>query len=147
MVLDNCRNVDEALALMSQYNIKGAMPGADYHLMVADSSGKSRLVEWTETEMIVHDIDHATNHWVSKEDGFFPNGCNRDDMLIAGLNRFRAGGMTQAQAESLMGLVVQDPENNNNDGKTQYSCVYNLTKKTLRVFSFGDMTRSWDFSL
>ena len=42
MVLDNCSNVDEALALMSQYNIKGAMPGADYHLMVADRSGKSR---------------------------------------------------------------------------------------------------------
>ena len=147
MVLDNCSNVDEALALMSQYNIKGAMPGADYHLMVADRSGKSRLVEWTETEMIVHDIDHATNHWVSKFDGFFPNGCNRDDMITAGLNRFRAGGMTMEQAESLMSLVVQDPENNNNDGKTQYSCIYNLTKNTLRIFSFGDMTKSWDFSL
>ena len=147
MVLDNCSNVDEALALMSQYNIKGAMPGADYHLMVADRSGKSRLVEWTETEMIVHDIDHATNHWVSKFDGFFPSGCNRDDMITAGLNRFRAGGMTMEQAESLMSLVVQDPENNNNDGKTQYSCIYNLTKNTLRIFSFGDMTKSWDFSL
>ena len=55
--------------------------------------------------------------------------------------------MTMEQAESLMGLVVQDPENNNNDGKTQYSCIYNLTKNTLRIFSFGDMTRSWDFSL
>ena len=147
MVLDNCSNVDEALALMSQYNIKGAMPGADYHLMVADASGKSRLVEWTVDEMIIHDTDHATNHWLSKKDGFFPDGCRRDDMIVAGLNRYRAGGMSEAQVESLMNLVVQDPANNNDDGKTQYSCIYNLTKKTLKIFSFGDMTRSWDFSL
>lgn len=147
MILDNCRNVDEALAVMSQYNIKGAMPGADYHLMLADASGKSRLVEWTEDEMIVHDIDHATNHWVSKADGFFPDGCERDKMIVAGLNRYRKGGMSEAQAESLMNLVVQDPDNNNDDGKTQYSCIYNLTKKTMKIFSYGDMTKSWDFSL
>lgn len=147
MVLDNCANVDEAIALMRQYNIKGAMPGADYHLMVADSSGKSRLVEWTENEMFVHDIDHATNHWVSKADGFFPEGCDRDAAIVAGMNRFRKGGMSQAQVEALMRLVIQDPDNNNDDGKTQYSCIYNLTKKTLKIFSYGNMDESWEYAL
>ena len=146
MVLDNCANVDEAVALISSHNVVSAMAGADYHIMVADKSGKSRLIEWLGNEIHIHDINHATNHFVSKDDPFFPF-CNRDNTIEAGLRRFEKGGMSEAQAKSLLELVVQDPANNNGDGKTQYSCIYNLNQKTLKIFAFGDMTVSYDYSL
>lgn len=55
--------------------------------------------------------------------------------------------MREDYAERLLGLVVQDPENGMDQGKTQYSCIYNLNKKTLKIFSFGDMSRSWEYEL
>ena len=63
------------------------------------------------------------------------------------MNRFRKGGMSQAQVEALMRLVIQDPDNNNDDGKTHYSCIYNLTKKTLKIFSYGNMDEGWEYKM
>ncbi|MBR5341824.1 MAG: hypothetical protein IK151_07870 [Erysipelotrichaceae bacterium] len=147
IVLDNCSNVDEATAFIANANIKAAMPGADYHLMIADSSGKSRLIEWQGDQMYATDINHATNHYVSKEDLFFKNGCGRDEVLKAGLFRTAKAGMREDFVENLLRLVVQDPENGTDQGKTLYTCIYNLNKKTLKVFSFGDMDKSWDYKL
>ena len=147
MVLDSCATVEEAVGLFSKVNVKGAMPGADYHIMIADASGKSRLIEWLGDEMTVTDITHVTNHYVAKDDPFFPDGCGRDEVLKAGLFRTRKNGMREDFAENLIHLVVQDPTNGADRGKTQYTCIYNLTKKTMKVFSFGDMSRFWQYSL
>ncbi|MBR2827599.1 MAG: hypothetical protein IKE78_08900 [Erysipelotrichaceae bacterium] len=146
MMLDNCGSVEEALAMASGFNVIGAMPGADYHVMVADSSGKSRLIEWIDNKMVTTDINHATNHYVAKEDPFYKVACGRDECLKAGVYRGRKG-MREDYAERLLGLVVQDPENGMDQGKTQYSCIYNLNKKTLKIFSFGDMSKSWEYEL
>ena len=147
MALDNCATVEEALGLFSSVNVKGAMPGADYHIMVADSTGKSCLIEWLGDEMVTTDINHATNHYVAKKDMFFPDGCGRDEVLKAGLFRTRKNGMREDFVENLMKLVIQDPTNGADRGKTQYSCIYNLTKKTMRIYYFGDTSKYWDYSL
>ena len=123
------------------------MPGADYHIMVADKSGKSLLIEWLGDQMVATDIAHATNHYVAREDKFFPDGCGRDEMLKAGLFRTRKKGMREDFVVNLMKLVIQDPTNGADRGKTQYSCIYNLTKKTMRIYSFGDMSKYWDYKL
>jgi hypothetical protein len=114
--------------------------------MVADTSGKSRLIEWIDNKMVTTDINHATNHYVAKEDPFYKVACGRDECLKAGVYRGR-NGMREDYAERLLGLVVQDPENGMDQGKTQYSCIYNLNRKTLKIFSFGDMSRSWEYEL
>lgn len=147
LVLDNCASVEEAVSFMSGFNVRAAMPGNDYHIMVADRYGNSKLIEWWDNDMKVIDINHATNHYVSKEDPFFRQGCGRDECLRAGLFRTRKAGMREDFAENLLRLVVQDPENRTDRGKTQYSCIYNLNQKTLKIFSFGDMNRSWDYAL
>ncbi len=148
MALDSCASVEEAVALFGSVNVKGAMPGADYHIMVADTTGKSRLIEWVGDEMMVTDINHATNHYVAKEDLFYKNGpCGRDEVLKAGLYRTRKNGMREDFAENLMKLVVQDPTNGADTGKTQYSCIYNLNRRTMKIFAWGDMSRSWEYKL
>ena len=148
MALDSCASVEEAVALFGSVNVKGAMPGEDYHIMVADTTGKSRLIEWVGDEMMVTDINHATNHYVAKEDLFYKNGpCGRDEVLKAGLYRTRKNGMREDFAENLMKLVVQDPTNGADTGKTQYSCIYNLNRRTMKIFAWGDMSRSWEYKL
>jgi len=147
IALDNCASVDEAIAYFDSINLRAAMPGADYHIMIADTSGKSALLEWDDGVMKVSDIDHATNHYVCKDDPFFKDGCGRDECLKAGLFRTRKAGMREDFAANLLGLVVQDPSNKTDNGKTQYSCIYNLNKKTLRIYSFGDMSKYWDYKL
>ena len=147
LVLDNCANVDEALQFMDNCNVKGVMPGADYHIMAADKTGKSRLVEWIDGEMIATDINHATNHYVAKQDHFFPLGCGRDEIIKAALFRTAKAGMRQDFVENLLKLVIQDPSNKTDSGKTQYTCIYNLNKKTVKIFSYGDMSKSYEYEL
>ena len=147
IALDNCASVDEALAYFDSVNLRAAMPGADYHIMLADQSGRSVLLEWDEGVMKVSETNHATNHYVCKDDPFFPEGCGRDEVLKAGLFRTRKAGMREDYAENLLRLVVQDPSNGTDRGKTQYSCIYNLNRGTLKIFSFGDMSKSWEYSL
>lgn len=147
MALDNCGSVDEVIGLFNSYNVRGAMPGADYHIMAADKSGASVLIEWIDGKPVVTKTDHATNHYVGKEDPFFKDGCGRDECLKAGLFRTRKAGMREDFAENLLKLVVQDPSNKTDSGKTQYSCIYNLNKQTMKIFSFGDMSTSWDYKL
>lgn len=146
LMLDNCANVNEAIGFMNNINVKSAMPGADYHILVADKEGNSRLLEWQGDEMKVVDINHATNYFVSRDD-HFGLGQDRDDVILAAFERTKKGGMREDFAKLTLNMVAQDPTNGNDKGKTQYSCIYNLTKKTLRVFSFGDFSKSWDFTL
>lgn len=146
LMLDNCANAEEAVALAGLFNIKAPMPGADFHIVVADSLGNCRLLEWIGDEMKVIETNHITNFRVSCEDEQV-EPCPRDAILKAGLYRTRKAGMREDFAENLMKLVVQDPTNGTDRGKTQYSCIYNLNKGTLKIFSWGDFSRSWDFVL
>ncbi len=143
-MLDNCADVKEAVALASSVNIKGAMPGADYHLFVADRSGDARIIEWIDGEMAVTAIDHATNHYVGKHDPF-GDVCGRDELIKAGLIRSAKAGMSRDFLMNLLGLVMQDPENGIDYSKTQYTCVYDLMDGGLRVFSFGNLDESWKY--
>ena len=52
-VLNECRTVDEAVALTMQYNIRSSGCTLDVHAMVADASGNSIVLEPAEGEMKV----------------------------------------------------------------------------------------------
>lgn len=143
MILDNCATVEEGIAFADRFNIRCVTPGADYHIMIVDKSGKSKLLEWVDNRMNVVDINHATNYRVTTDDGFH-GFCNRDNCLKAGLTRFR-NGMREDYAVDLLKLVHQDYTNGADRGKTQYSCVYNLEQQTLKIFSFGDFSKSWNY--
>ena len=146
LILDNCANVQEAVAFADQFNVASAMPGSDNHILIADKEGNSRLLEWVDNKMNVIDINHATNYRVSADD-IFHGRCPRDECIKAGLFRTEKGGMREDFAENLMKLIVQDPTNGNDTGKTQYSCIYNLNKLHLKIFSYGKFDKSWEFDL
>lgn len=145
-ILDNCATIEEAIALADLYNISGATPGCAYHIMIVDSLGNSKLLEWVNDRMNVVDIDHVTNHYVTKDDGYH-GICKRDECIKAGLFRTKNGGMREDYAESLLKLISQDASTNNDIGKTQYSCIYNTKTKDLRVYAFGYFKKYYDFNL
>ena len=145
-ILDKCATTEEAVAFAGMCNVMGTMPGADYHIFVADKSGDARVLEWVGDDMTVTKIDHVTNHYVSKHDPF-GDECGRDECIKAGLFRTAKAGMREDFLMNLLGLIIQDPTNGTDNGKTQYTCIYNLTKGTLKIFSYGDLSRSWDYSI
>lgn len=150
MMLDSCSCVEEAVALADMFNVYTVGPGQDYHIMVADSSGKARLLEWVDNKMNVVDTCHATNYRRSTYDQHFGE-CGRDALIKAFFLRCTKDGKFTGMREdlimSLMNLIRQDPDNGHDIGITQYSCIYDLDHLNLKVYSFGDFSTSWDFEL
>lgn len=146
MMLDNCKTVEEAIGLADNFNITSTGPGSGYHIMVVDKNGASKLLEWVDNKLNIIDINHATNHYVSKDDGFH-GICGRDETIKAALLRTSKGGMREDYAKHIMAFIAQDPNNGNDRGKTQYSCIYNTNKLSLEIYSFGDFSKSWTYNL
>ena len=150
MMLDSCSCVEEAVGLADMFNVATAGPGQDYHILVADSTGKARLLEWVDNKMNVIDTNHATNYRRSADD-LFHGVCPRDELIKAFFRRCEKDdeftGMREDLILSLMDLITQDPDNGHDAGVTQYSSIYDLDHLNLRVYSFRDFSRSWYFTL
>ncbi|MDO5138702.1 MAG: carcinine hydrolase/isopenicillin-N N-acyltransferase family protein [Oscillospiraceae bacterium] len=145
MILDNCANVDEAVALTMKYNMKATMVGSDYHIMIGDANGRSVVIEWVGDETRVLETNRCTNYHLSYEDGY--RGTDRRyECLEAGLDRFY-NEVREDYGITLLALVKQDPTNGYDRSMTLTTSVYNTIKKTLRVFVMGDFSKSYDFTL
>lgn len=64
LLLDKAANVDEAVALLKQYDMNSSI-GSAHHLSIADASGKSVVVEYVNGEMLVTETKIVTNHYLS----------------------------------------------------------------------------------
>ena len=64
LLLDRAATVDEAIALLEQYDMNSAI-GMAHHLAVADASGRSVVVEYVDHKMIVTETPAVTNHYLS----------------------------------------------------------------------------------
>lgn len=62
LLLDRAANVEEALALLRQYDMHSSN-GMAHHLAIADASGRSVVVEYVSGEMLVTDTMVVTNHY------------------------------------------------------------------------------------
>ncbi len=64
LLLDKAATVEEALALLSQYDIHSDI-GQAHHLAIADKSGHEVVVEWVANKMIVTESPVCTNHYLA----------------------------------------------------------------------------------
>lgn len=64
LLLDRAADVDEAIALLGQYDMNSSI-GSAHHLSIADDSGKSVVVEYVDGEMLVMETKVVTNHYLS----------------------------------------------------------------------------------
>ncbi|OQY33437.1 MAG: hypothetical protein B6I38_03570, partial [Anaerolineaceae bacterium 4572_5.1] len=117
-MLDHVRNVDEAIAILQNFNIDWGN-GPPLHYLIADASASSVLVEFYEGEVIIipdHDSWHAaTNHLRTTANKIGSSGCSRYDHISSSLTETE-GLLSTQDALTLLADVAQP--------STQWSVVY-----------------------
>ena len=160
LVLDYAGSVDEAVELISGYDLHDSA-NTSYHYMIADSTGKSAILEWVDV------TDQTDNDGSSRQLVFTYNdsdanigpeeaaadyqwitnfiiqpGYYADDSEKAGLDRYdhiygclSATDGVVADEDAAMDILAQVGRRtwNNDDGNgcTVHSVIYNLTDKTV----------------
>ena len=160
LVLDYAGSVDESVELISGYDLHDSA-NTSYHYMIADSTGKSAILEWVDgtdqtdndgssRQLVVTYNDSDANigpeeaaadyQWITNF--IIQPGYYADDSEKAGLDRYdhiygclSATDGVVADEDAAMDILAQVGRRtwNNDDGNgcTVHSVIYNLTDKTV----------------
>ena len=159
MLLDRASTVKEATDMLDKYNMCMDTDTASYHFFMADATGDYAIVEYTgpdpdhvhpSTMEVLRDNDtlrYVTNFYVSPTmvetsfGGKTSHGRSRYNDLRDGLRNYNYN-VTPSQALELLKIVAQGPDgpDQSSTGFTQWSEVYNLTKRRLTM----NLTREWN---
>lgn len=154
MMLDSCATVDEAVALLEQYDMHSSANSC-YHFQIADASGASVVVEYIGNEMSVLEpgdattmgalsgaagvtYQAATNFLLTPGEYDFGHGQDRYETLMSTLSA-ASGVLAEDEAMDLLAAVAQEPHLNSRgeESATQWSVVYNLDDLTASVVMGG----------
>ena len=153
LLLDKASDVDEAVALLNQYNMHMTSPaGGSFHFYMADAKGKYAIVEYVsekgnidESPWKIHvmkDNDryrYVTNFYVSDYMKDTPYGVKSDH----GKDRYEKLARTLFNANfsldmhgvvNLLDQVSQAPNVKVPTSHTQWSSIYNLSQKKLSLY-------------
>lgn len=162
--LDKCSTVDEAVEIFKSYNFfaDGEKSPYNYHFLIADASGKSVVVEYYRPDeevpvedasakdwtINVIDADHVTNFYLTEPWYNYGVGQARYDTLHSTLEE-KGRVMTEDECMDLLNAVHTDlnAEGGAITSNTQWSVVYNLTKKTATVCVDKDYENKLHFNL
>ena len=158
MLLDRASTVKEAKEMLKDYSMYMDTDSASYHFFMADAKGDFAIVEYTnpDTQLNPNRLEElsgadtlrcVTNFYVSPTMYATPHGMRhslhgkeRYDSLRAGLLRHNYK-MTPDEALNLLKVVAQGPDGyQGSTGFTQWSEVFNLSKKTVSM----SILREWD---
>ncbi|MGM9768535.1 MAG: linear amide C-N hydrolase [Candidatus Cryptobacteroides sp.] len=166
MLLDRASTVEEATKMLEQYNMCMDDDEASYHFFMADATGDYAIVEYTfkegeeyPTEMEVLKGDdvwrYVTNFYASPSMVDSPDGSVisthgkwRYDTLKVNLAKCQYK-LNPVQAMALLDKVAQGPgdEEQKSTGFTQWSEVYNLSKKTVKMSILREFDKTFKFSV
>ena len=158
MLLDRASTVKEAKEMLKDYSMYMDTDSASYHFFMADAKGDFAIVEYTNPDTQLNPnrlvelsgadtLRCVTNFYVSPTMYATPHGMRhslhgkeRYDSLRAGLLRHNYK-MTPEEALGLLKVVAQGPDGyQGSTGFTQWSEVFNLSKKTVSM----SILREWD---
>jgi uncharacterized protein YceK len=126
-ILDHARDVDEAVAILSSYNVD-TEGGPPVHYLIADLSGRSALIEFYQGEMVVipNETDwHVATNFLRASAGASAEGeCWRYDRINQRLAEAQ-GQITTQEAIDLLADVSQE--------STQWSVVYGMNSGDVNV--------------
>ena len=130
MVLENAKNVDEAIELFKSYNISHVKP--NHHFMIADASGRSVVMEYTRDGTVAVESSVVTNFDLYDEP-HSGSGQDRYRTITTTLEE-KKGMLTDEEALDLLAKSVVG-------SRAQYSTLYNLTTGEVYVFTHGDRSK------
>lgn len=181
LILDYAGSVDEAVEIASAYDMHDSAK-TSYHYMVADSSGRSAVLEWvgesdasdndgSRRRLVVHYNDSDATlgteeaasdfQWVTNfvlQPGYYDGS---PESAMKGLDRYRciyqelnAVDGVVADEEAAMKVLAtvgrRSWKNDDGNGCTVHSAVYNLTDKTVLWISnenYDDPTAVFRFGI
>ena len=161
-ILDYADNVEEAVEIASSYDLHDSA-STSYHYMVADSTGKSAILEWvndtdatdndgSSRKLVVtyNDEDSHIGELEGKTDyqvitnfilqpGYYENsqeedkkGVDRYDRIYEELNAVNGVLKDEQAAMDILEIVGRRSwKNDDKNGCTVHSAVYNMTDKTV----------------
>lgn len=151
LVLDKAANVDEAVALLKNYDMHSSA-NSSYHFQISDALGKSVVVEYIDNELKVVEQEGnyqaATNFLLTPGDYSYGYGYERYDTLVSTLSD-KNGVLSEDEAMNLLKDAAQQWHVNdkNEMSATQWSVVYNNTKKTVKIVVGLQYDKVHEFSL
>lgn len=143
LLLDKAANVDEALQLLEQYDMHASMRMM-VHFALADTKGRSVVVEYVNNEMIVTDTPVVTNFYFAEGE---KNGIGteqshtRYDILMGKLSE--TDTMTMDQVRDALDSVSKD--NFEEFESTEWSVVFNQSSGEVRYYHRENYENSYTF--
>ena len=149
LVLDHAASVDEAVNLLSQYDMNSAIESA-HHFYLADQNGKSVVVEYIDNEMIVTETNALTNHYLArKKNGVgSENSHGRFDKLTEDYEKAE-GNMSMEEITSSMRRVSCGafPDAEDTTEKTDWTCCYNTRTLTVEYYYLENYDHKYTLKL
>lgn len=162
LILDYADNVEEAVEIASTYDLHDSAK-TSYHYMVADSSGKSAILEWVngtdatdndgskrelkvtynDADSHIGDMEASTDYQVITnfiiQPGYYDEspaedkkGYDRYERIYEELNKTNGIVKDEQAAMDILSVVGRRTwKNDDGNGCTVHSVVYNLTDKTM----------------
>lgn len=168
LLLDKASNIDEAVALLKQYNMHMVSPaGGSFHFYMTDAKGKYAVVEYVSEKGnidenpwkidVLTDNDlyrYVTNFYVSDYMKDTPYGIKSEH----GKERYEymqrtiwnsQFALSTANAVDLLDRVSQKPNLTDPTSHTQWSSLYELSKKKLTLYLLREFYggRAFEFDL
>jgi predicted choloylglycine hydrolase len=145
LLLDKAANVEEALDLLSQYDLHASM-GMMVHLVLSDAEGNSVVVEYIDHEMVVTKTPIVTNFYLAegKKYGIGTSQSHtRYDILNAVLEKQET--MTEAEVRDALDSVSKD--NFGEFESTEWSIVMNQDTKKLTYYHRENYNKGYIISV
>jgi penicillin V acylase-like amidase (Ntn superfamily) len=144
LMLDKAATVEEAVALLKDYNLYFS-GDIQCHYLVADATGNAVVLEFWDNEL---KVVKAPDAYPAATNFVMYNGLNigegftefeRYDAIQDRLAQTK-GIISETDAMSLLGQVATP-------GRIQWSVVYNMKKLTASIAVRGDYSSIYDYSL
>ncbi len=145
LLLDKAANVEEAIALLQQYDMHASM-GMMVHFAISDVSGKSVAVEYINNEMVVTETPVLTNFYVSEGKKYGIGSAQsheRYDILTKVL--FDNDNITTEQMKNALDSVSKD--NFNEYEATEWSIIFNQTSGEVTYYHRENYQNGYTFDV
>jgi len=165
-VLDKYGTVDDACEFLKSCNMHMTTPAkGSLHFMLADAQGKHAIVEWSFPDPIhvdttsvpklyfeERDINCVTNFYVDPRlercifGGLSNHGRDRYNTMRDTLGCYN-NELTMQRSKDLLRAVATDPNPDRPTSHTQWSNVYNLSKRTVETAILKEYDRWYQFKV
>lgn len=150
-LLDHAATVRDAILILNAYNMFAGTTAGSYHFMVADTTGRHGVLEYIhdgdrhQWHLAPVEADYVTNFYLNDGWREIGHGYDRYDTLKTYFEQQGNTG-TADDAMHLLQAVAQEPSTRKTSN-TQWSAVYDLHQRSLRLCIGRDYNHVYNFTL